>query len=182
MQKAFDEILEGLRKVPTEYRHKEYNNAIWDVIKFINRFAEGYNNGWILVNERLPEEHDSIFAKYKGTKQWNGCMFEKISDVVNVTVSDEKGNGTTTYAHTVDGRWSCDLLKANKQYQITAWKPLPEPYNPEHKDHINPDNMTLTPEQLQEVDELYLEKCQEVNELKKRLSKYETMAAVEGDK
>lgn len=25
---------------------------------------------WIPVTERLPEEHDSIFAKLKGTEKW----------------------------------------------------------------------------------------------------------------
>ena len=26
---------------------------------------------WITVTERLPEEHDSLFAKFKGTPQWS---------------------------------------------------------------------------------------------------------------
>ena len=86
------------------------------------------NDGWIPCSERLPEEHDSIFAKFKGTKKWNESMFEKISNEVNVTVADENGNGTTTHAHTVDGKWRCDLLKCNKTYRIIAWKELPEPY------------------------------------------------------
>ena len=34
-------------------------------------------NGWIPVSERLPEEHDSIFAKFKGTDNWKRGMFEK---------------------------------------------------------------------------------------------------------
>ena len=32
---------------------------------------------WIPVSERLPEEHDSIFAKFKGTDNWKRGMFEK---------------------------------------------------------------------------------------------------------
>lgn len=87
-----------------------------------------YKNGWIPCSERLPKEHDSIFAKAKGTDKWNDAMFEKVSDVVNVTVVDKKGNATTTYAHTTDGDWNCDLLRVNKSYRIIAWQPLPEPY------------------------------------------------------
>lgn len=58
-------------------------------------------------------------------------MFEKASSEVNVTVVDEKGGVATTHASTIDGKWSCDLLRCNKKYRIIAWKPLPEPYQPE---------------------------------------------------
>lgn len=85
---------------------------------------------WIPCSERLPEEHDSVFARFKGTDKWNNNMFEKISDEVNVTVVDKNSSGTTTHAHTIDGKWSCDLLKADKSYRIIAWQPLPEPYQP----------------------------------------------------
>lgn len=88
-------------------------------------------SNWIPVAERLPEERDSIFAKYKGTEKWKSGMFEKVSDIVNVTVADDKGNAVTTHAHTVDGEWSCDLVRFNKSYKITAWMPKPEPYHPE---------------------------------------------------
>lgn len=83
---------------------------------------------WIPVEERPPEERDSIFAKWKGTAKWNPAMFEKTSDEVLVTISDVGGKGTTRTAHTLDGKWSCDLLKANASYKVAAWMPLPEPY------------------------------------------------------
>ena len=35
------------------------------------------STNWIPVSERLPEEHDSIFAKFKGTDNWKRGMFEK---------------------------------------------------------------------------------------------------------
>lgn len=98
------------------------------VIKETVRELEENLSGWIPCSDRLPEEHDSIFAKFKGTDKWNNAMFEKISDVVNVTVADEKGKGTTTHAHLVDGKWKCDLLGCSKSYRITHWQPLPEPY------------------------------------------------------
>lgn len=86
---------------------------------------------WIPCSERLPEEHDSMFAKFKGTDRWDNAMFEKTSDTVIVTVSDTKGGVVTTHAHTTDGNWKCDLLRVNKSYRITAWMPLPEPYKGE---------------------------------------------------
>lgn len=89
---------------------------------------------WILVEERLPEERDSVFAKWKGTAKWNPAMFEKISDEVLVTISDVGGERTTRTAHTLDGKWSCDLLKANPGYKVIAWLPLPEPYRDQDRE------------------------------------------------
>lgn len=85
------------------------------------------NNCWIPCSERMPEEHDSMFAKLKGTDRWCNGMFAKASDIVIVTVMDKNGDVTTTYSHTTDGKWSCGLLKMNTSYQIIAWQPLPEP-------------------------------------------------------
>ena len=92
------------------------------------------NNGWILVEEKMPPEHDSIFAKLKGTDRWRKPMFEKTSDRVQVTVEDKNGKCTTTTATTVDGQWHCDLLGMCKDYKITAWQPLSEPYREETED------------------------------------------------
>ena len=137
MNKAFEKILERL----DELIEKSYysategnrnagikNSAYHKVKKIVQEVAEEYNNGWIACSGRLPEEYDSIFAKLKGTDKWKDAMFEKTSDVVNVTVVDGYGNRITTIAHLVDGKWNCDLLRINKSYQIIAWQPLPEPY------------------------------------------------------
>lgn len=90
--------------------------------------ANNLHDGWIPCSERLPEEHDSVFTRFVDKEKWNESMFEKISNEVNVTVVDDKGQKATTHAHTVDGKWSCDLLRCNKDYRIIAWMPLPEPY------------------------------------------------------
>lgn len=92
------------------------------------------NDGWIPVEERLPEEHSSIFAKFKGTTKWNNAMFETCSNEVNITIEDDEGKSVTDHAHTNDGKWKCDLLRLNPQYHVTAWRPLPEPYRPERSE------------------------------------------------
>jgi|GEM_PF-4140171 len=105
--------------------------------------------GWILVEERLPEECNSVFAKWKGTAKWNPAMFEKISDEVLVTISDVGGKRTTRTAHTLDGKWSCDLLKANASYKVIAWMPLPEPYREGEPKQTNADRIrSMTDEEL----------------------------------
>lgn len=84
---------------------------------------------WIPVTERLPEEHDSIFAKLNGTAKWRNGMFKTRSDDVLVTVKYEDGMECTEQAHTTDGVWKT----AHKvlEGKVVAWMPFPEP----HKEH-----------------------------------------------
>ena len=83
---------------------------------------------WISVEERLPDEHDSMFKKFKGTPKWSNSMFEGISDEVNVTIEFEYGKTATTASHTTDGKWRCE-----KEYgsgtKVIAWMLLPAPYD-----------------------------------------------------
>lgn len=112
-----------------EVKEKYDGTTIMDIIE--EQPKASVDDGWIPCSSgKMPMEHDSIFADYKGTRKWNDAMFEKISDEVNITVADENGNSTTTHAHTVDGKWKCDLLKWNKTCKVIAWQPLPAPYQP----------------------------------------------------
>ena len=85
-------------------------------------------SGWIYCGDgkNLPEEHDSMFAKLKGTEKWDSAMFEKISDDVNVTVEFENGERKTKTLHTVDGKWNGG--QRGVKFKVIAWQPLPEPY------------------------------------------------------
>lgn len=83
-------------------------------------------DGWIPVEERMPEERDSMFATLKGTDKWSKGMFEKISDDVNVTVEYEDGTRKTISAHTLDRQWK--LPSRILKQKVIAWCPYPEPY------------------------------------------------------
>ena len=137
MNKAFEKILERLEELQNNLLSQTEGdvnlqvgvmNGVMYSKKIVQEVAEEYNGGWIPCSEEMPAEHDSTFAIFKGTDKWKNAMFEKTSDVVNVTVIDEYGNEAITHAHTIDGKWKCDLLRINKSYQIIAWKPLPEPF------------------------------------------------------
>lgn len=86
------------------------------------------SDGWIYCGDgkNLPEEHDSMFAKFKGTDKWNGAMFEKTSDDVNVTVEFEDGKRKVKTLHTIDGKWNGG--NRGVKFQVIAWKPLPTEY------------------------------------------------------
>lgn len=90
------------------------------------------NDGWIPVEERMPEERDSMFATLKGTDKWSKGMFEKISDDVNVTVEYEDGTRKTISAYTLDGQWK--LPSRILKQKVIAWCPCPEPYKPKTHD------------------------------------------------
>ena len=134
MNKAFEKILERLEEDCwlTTNHDGETNElsirvvSLEDVNKIIQEVAEEYNGGWIACSERLPEEHDSMFAKLKGTDKWSDAMFEKISDDVNTTVEFEDGTRKTMTLHTNDGKWNTQnrIVKFN----VVAWQPLPKPF------------------------------------------------------
>ena len=72
-----------------------------------------------------PPEHESKFAKFKGTEQWRLGMFETMSDEVLVTVEFPDKSRYVTTAHTVDGI----LLDSYESIggHIVAWTELPAP-------------------------------------------------------
>ena len=107
MDKAFEKIIDKLREVPTEYRHDEYNQAIYDVINFISKVAIDYNNGWIACSESLPED-DSI------------CI---------VTVEYPNNETMVDYGW-FDRKRVCWFvgMQEFRTSNILAWQPLPEPY------------------------------------------------------
>ena len=80
---------------------------------------------WISVDDRLPDEHESLFARYKGTDKWRNAMFTTISDRVIVCAEYENGKRIVKTANTVDGVWKVkDIFQPCK---VTHWMPLPQP-------------------------------------------------------
>lgn len=103
-----------------------YNEALVDVL---NAIEEQPKVGkWIPVEEGLPKEYESIFAKYKGTKKWYVGMFEKISSKVNVAIQYEDGKTKSDTSYTIDGKWKIEDESFMIDARVIAWMPLPEPY------------------------------------------------------
>lgn len=102
-----------------------------DVVEMIEQLQDDLEqdekeNRWIPVSERLPEERDSIFAKFKGTDNWKRGMFEKTSKYVIATVVFDDGTVLVQQAHTTDGIWRTD--KKILGGTVVAWMDYPEPY------------------------------------------------------
>lgn len=80
---------------------------------------------WIPVTERLPDEHESLFARYKGTDKWCNGMFTTISDLVIVCAERENGERIVKTAITKEGVWK--IKDSFYPGRVTHWMPLPQP-------------------------------------------------------
>ena len=89
----------------------------------MERSIQYYNDGWISCEDRLPEEHDSMFMKLYGTDKWNCSMWKTQSDYVIVTKEFKDGTRKTDMMRTHDGEWFSDIRIV--KFKIIAWKPIP---------------------------------------------------------
>ena len=87
---------------------------------------------WIPVTERFPDEHESLFARYKGTDKWKNAMFTTISDRVIVCTEYENGERIVTTANTIEGNWK--VKDSFYPCRVTHWMPLPQPPEVRHVD------------------------------------------------
>lgn len=79
---------------------------------------------WIKCTDRMPEEHDTIFAKLKGTDKWRSAMFAQSSDDVRVVVVFADGTRRVSHSQTIDGEWECEKRPVKRT--VTHWMPNPE--------------------------------------------------------
>ena len=123
-KEAIETIKIAITEVEWNYP-MDYAAAFETAIEALEKQA---TSEWIPVSERLPEEHDTMFAKFKGTDKWSDSMFAKKSDKVNVTVEFDDGSRMTQTLYTIDGEWK---RETNIKHKVIAWRPLPEPYKGE---------------------------------------------------
>lgn len=83
------------------------------------------NAKWISVNEDMPKQRESMFAKFYGTDRWKPAMFRYRSEEVLVCVVFEDGTKRVKTAHTADGKWFFPY--PIKRHKVTHWMPFPEP-------------------------------------------------------
>lgn len=118
----------ALAEVEWEYP-MDYAAAFETAIEALEKQATTQaTSEWIPVSDRLPEEHDTMFAKFKGTDKWSNAMFAKKSDKVNVTIEFDDGSRMTQTLYTMDGEWK---RETSIKHKVIAWQPLPEPWKGE---------------------------------------------------
>ena len=101
----------------------ELESAAWDVFPLL----KAQDAGWISVKDAMPPERETIFAKFKGTAQWNPAMFATGSEDVRVVVQFEDGTRKVWHDNTMDGKWKCEREKcAYPKRTVTHWMPNPD--------------------------------------------------------
>lgn len=124
-KKLIEELRKYVDELGTVRGEIELANGVLKAIPIVKNQPK--TDQWISVEERLPEEHDSMFAKLKGTDKWLSGMFEKRSDEVIVTCEYGDGTRVTNTSRTIDGKWSIET-KSIVKLKVLFWQPLPEPY------------------------------------------------------
>lgn len=128
-QKAFNTITNALicymirRDLYPLPSDDEIYNAQMVLLKLVDK-ADSFE--WIPVSEKLPEEHDSVFAKSYGTDKWNNAFWRTTSNRVIATIKYSDGTVIVKEAFTHDGEWTVE--KRNINCKVIAWMPFPEPY------------------------------------------------------
>lgn len=107
----------------------EIYNAQRVLLKLVEK-AESFE--WIPISERLPEEHDSVFAKLYGTDKWRSKLWRTTSNRVIATIKYNDGTVIVKDAFTHDGEWTVE--KRNTNCKVIAWMPLPKPYKENEDD------------------------------------------------
>lgn len=103
-----------------------------DLLTDLANKAESFE--WIPVSERLPDEHDSIFAKLFETDVVNDMLWRTRSKEVLVTIEYEDGARTAKSSHTTDGKWWIEKETTLSKFKVIAWMPLPKPYKEKEND------------------------------------------------
>ena len=135
-----EKILEEIEQAKREpwYRLSNYDvkhkldgaiNRIADII------SKHVNDGWIPVEERLPDEYEEGTDIYdKNTLAVMDTEYHMVSNLVNVTVYDTESEKYFVGDDcTFDGEW-CNFGLVTGNYEVIAWRPLPEPYRPERSE------------------------------------------------
>lgn len=117
MQEVFEKIKKVLeREVLGKPTPQEYDEAIYKAIKTVNEVAKEYNNGWILVSERLPNFEE---RKKSYCRDQHGSQF--------IVMIEGATQPTTLYIKMLEDIW---FDEQGTLHKIIAWQPLPEPYQP----------------------------------------------------
>ena len=123
--KKLDKILEELNHRINEYVDHDYVRGSGDVVKGLsiakNIIRKHMNDGWIPVEERLPEENGDdgeFIVTDKDARIWSGIYY---------------GITEETDEYPCFHKWDEEMWHCYKP-DVIAWRPLPEPYRPERSE------------------------------------------------
>ena len=129
MQAVFEKIIEKLNSKKAYFQrfyecegksehdadlNKSTQLAFDDAIEIVKQEAEQYNNGWIPVSERLPDEAFGCLVTVMACEPSTQTDFENI----------------LPYFFGYDGETWNDADGEEIPFEVIAWRKLPTPYQP----------------------------------------------------
>ena len=144
MQEVFEKIVEKLDEssVLRPNSKEFYNNPqngeyvdnvvlLRDAIEIVKQEAEKFStdtnvgsNGWIPCSERLPKEYGDYLVAWRPLSMSAEDIMKKVGrevphfyEIVEYDPDDE-------------ALWIGSIEQAKGEYEIIAWQPLPQPYQP----------------------------------------------------
>ena len=115
---------------------KAERNAMSRGMDLAFNIVRDFPDGWISVEDKLPEQHESIFARWYGTEKWSKAMWLMASDLVIVAIRFKDGTGTVRTGDLRDGVWYTSVARSLEPV-VTHWMPFPEPPKGESTDAID---------------------------------------------
>lgn len=100
------------------------NEVLKDAISLLKEQEAVEPNEWVKCSDGMPEEQESIFAKFKGTNKWVPTMFSQSSEDVRVVIVFADGTRKVSHSRTIDGKWECE--KGPLKKTVTHWMPNPK--------------------------------------------------------
>lgn len=119
LEKILEEIDQELQCYLEINLGDEYNAGIKDMAEMSKKIIRKHmNDGWILVEERMPEE------PHEGVDE---------DDLEEYIVMIDGAERPATLKYAGNGQWleTGNWWEAVTYYSVVAWQPLPEPYRPE---------------------------------------------------
>ena len=114
-----EKILEEVNRQINEYVDHDYVRGSGDVVKGLSIaksiIRRHMNDGWIPVEERLPEKYISVLVQWE---KYDRSIGETLIYLDVMWLEDEEDVVFETINGIPNGR-------------VIAWRPLPEPYRPE---------------------------------------------------
>ena len=89
------------------------------LLNIVNQLAEEYNNGWIPVEQKLPEENGKYIAYYH---KWSDGNYLPKFDETEIRILRYRNNDWIfpTYGNTE--------AEKDSHREVIAWQPLPAPF------------------------------------------------------
>ena len=136
-KEALNTIVDAIRDY-VSYREFDLlpsENEIYGAMALLRKLVNKADSfEWIPVSKKLPDEHDSIFAKLYETDVVNDMLWRTRSKEVLVTVEFEYGIRSITSSYTTDDKWEIEKRVKFRKCKVVAWMPLPEPYKENEDD------------------------------------------------